>query len=442
MWTLRGGDVIKEVNYTQRIQWDRNKHLYFDAGAARISHHHVGILGYCREFNIPLETFVSDNRQKAFLQTDNAFEGKPQSLRQVIMDGRGAVAALAAIAAGPSNPDVLHFLGGFGGLGKDLTYAGKFGWAGYSTPPGGGLQSGEPLTPLPLTEIAKAVKNSPEEPRFLNPHIAMIFSQIWDHSPTMLQPVGGMDSIPRAFARSLGSTIRYGAQVLRLERKGARARVIWRNRKTAATQATEADFVICTIPLPVLRKIDSDFTSPLKLAIESGARSYVPAGKIAFHSNRRWWETDDHLYGGISWTSRDITQIWYPSHDFHGNSGIVIGGYMWDSLGKTFAEHSPERRIIAAIRDAEGLHPNYASLVRHGASVAWPNIPFSEGGWCDWTDEDRKTKYPLLVSGEGPFLFAGDHVSYISGWQEGAVQSAHYAIEQLTSKNRHTNAPH
>jgi monoamine oxidase len=115
---------------------------------------------------------------------------------------------------------------------------------------------------------------------------------------------------------------------------------------------------------------------------------------------------------------------------------------MWDSLGKTFAGNSPERRIIAAIRDAEGLHPNYPSLVGHGASVAWPNIPFSEGGWCDWNDEDRKTKYPLLVAGEGPFLFAGDHVSYISGWQEGAVQSAHYAIEQLTAKSKQNTSPH
>jgi monoamine oxidase len=108
--------------------------------------------------------------------------------------------------------------------------------------------------------------------------------------------------------------------------------VIWLDRKTGAPQATDADFVISTIPLSVLRNIPSDFTCPVKSAIEIGARSYVPAGKIAFYSNRRWWETDHHLYGGISWTSRDITQIWYPSHDFHGKNGIIIGGYMWDSL--------------------------------------------------------------------------------------------------------------
>ena len=30
------------------------------------------------------------------------------------------------------------------------------------------------------------------------------------------------------------------------------------------------------------------------------------------------------LYGGVSWTSRDITQLWYPSHGFHGPRGILF----------------------------------------------------------------------------------------------------------------------
>jgi monoamine oxidase len=115
---------------------------------------------------------------------------------------------------------------------------------------------------------------------------------------------------------------------------------------------------------------------------------------------------------------------------------------MWDSLGETFAKNSPKQRITAAIQDAEGLHPHYPSLVDRGASVAWPNIPFSEGGWCEWSEDDRKTKYPLLVAGEGPFFFAGEHVSYIPGWQEGAVQSAHHVIQQITEMSRQATSPH
>jgi monoamine oxidase len=76
------------------------------------------------------------------------------------------------------------------------------------------------------------------------------------------------------------------------------------------------------------------------------------------------------------------------------------------------------------------------TLVNHGASVAWPNIPFSEGGWCEWSPADRKSHYPALVEGDHPFYFAGEYVSNIPGWQEGAVQSAHFAVKQITEKVR------
>jgi monoamine oxidase len=434
VWTLRGGDLITEAASVQRVKWRRQEHLYFNAGASRISHHHTGVLAYCRQFDIPLETFVSDNRA-ALLRTDNAFGGKPQQLRRVIADGRGGIAALAAKAAGSSNPDLRHLLAAFGRLQEDMTYTGT-GWAGYRKPPGGGLQAGEPLEPLSLDEIAKAVGSTRTDPRYFNPLLAMIFAEIWDQSPTMLQPVGGMDAIPRAFARTLDSTIKYFAQVIRIERKGERARIIWRDRKNKHTHAIEADFVICTLPLPVLRSIASDFSPKLKCAIAKGAGYYVPAGKLAFYSSRRWWETDHQLYGGISWTSGDITQIWYPSHGFHEKDGVIGGAYIWDSLGATFAPKTPAERVAAAIKDGELLHPGYASLVRHGASVAWPNVPFSEGGWCDWPNAERKDSYPILVSGEGPFYFAGEHVSYVPGWQEGAIQSAHFAVCQVAEQKR------
>ncbi|MGD9879046.1 MAG: NAD(P)-binding protein, partial [Reyranella sp.] len=49
VWTLRGGDKIEEIDSTQKVDWESDPDLYFNAGAARLSHHHLGILGYCRE---------------------------------------------------------------------------------------------------------------------------------------------------------------------------------------------------------------------------------------------------------------------------------------------------------------------------------------------------------------------------------------------------------
>src|SRR5580698_1995762 len=80
-WSLRAGDVVEEIDTTQTVGWDRAEHLYFNPGPARLPYHHQGILSYCRELDVPLEVMSNDNRG-ALLQSDAAFDGKPQRNRQ------------------------------------------------------------------------------------------------------------------------------------------------------------------------------------------------------------------------------------------------------------------------------------------------------------------------------------------------------------------------
>ncbi|MGO8917538.1 MAG: flavin monoamine oxidase family protein [Stellaceae bacterium] len=427
VWTLRAGDRVVETESEQHVAWDEHPDLYFNAGAARLSQHHQGILHYCREFGVRLEPFVIDNRA-ALLQNDAVFDGKPLPIRRIVADSRGAVAALAATAPAAHDPALGGFVRAFGDLQPDMTYTGSA-RAGYATAPGAGSQAGELYPPLALDEIAKSADDEAMKAGIFLP-------ELWDYSPAMLQPVGGMDAIPRAFARALGATIRHHAEIVALRRVGERARVIWRDRRSGRKSAIDAEIVICTIPLPVLSAIDADFTAPVKRAIDAGAGCYIPAVKVAFQSNRRWWETDLRLFGGISWTTRDITQMWYPSHGFCGTKGILVGAYIWSGdSGDRFASMPPAERNKAAIASGERLHPGYASRVARGVSIAWSKIPFSLGGWIEWTDAARQEAYPVLLAGDGPFYFAGEHMSYVNGWQEGAVQSAHYTVMQIKQRD-------
>lgn len=61
IWTIRGGDTVVETDSVQHATWERHPTLYFNAGPARLPHHHQGILTYCRELGVPLEVFVNDN---------------------------------------------------------------------------------------------------------------------------------------------------------------------------------------------------------------------------------------------------------------------------------------------------------------------------------------------------------------------------------------------
>ncbi|MBI3516701.1 MAG: FAD-dependent oxidoreductase, partial [Proteobacteria bacterium] len=252
---------------------------------------------------------------------------------------------------------------------------------------------------------------------------------------TMLQPVGGMGRIGEAFGRKLGKVISYDAEVIELRRAGTGARIVWRHRKTGVGSALDAAHVICTIPPPVLKSLDADFAPEVTRAL--AAVAYIPAAKVAFRAERRFWELDQQLYGGISWTSRDITQIWYPSTGFHHKKGILVGAYIWtDAIGEAFAAKPLSQRLVDALADGERVHPGYGAALTKGVSVAWSKVPFSVGGWSEWTRETRRDVYPVLLKGDGPFLFAGEHLSYVTGWQEGSVLSAHVAIEQLAQRVR------
>jgi monoamine oxidase len=415
--------------------------MYFDAGPARLAYHHQGILSYCRELGVPIEVMVNDNRA-AYLQDDAAFNGKPQSARAVINDARGFVAELAAKAVQQdlldmpvSNDDkakvkegLLAFLRAFGDLNEVSEYRSSA-RSGYLVLPGAGIETGTLRDPLDLLQLLSS-------DFWVGPVYKMHFGELFGQSATMLQPVGGMDRISKAFSRELAPSIRYDAQVTGIWKTSKGARVVWKGReKGGPSHAIEAPYVVCTIPLPVLGKIQNNFDADIRTAITSVR--YRPAAKIAFQADRRFWELDSHIYGGVSWTRRDITQIWYPTAGIHKRKGILLGGYMWDhSTGETFAKKAPNQRIRDAIADGEYLHPNYRSSLVKGVGVAWPKIPFSEGAWVDWTEDARRNHYPVLLKGDGPILFAGEHMSYLNAWQEGAVLSAHHTVKEIAKRVR------
>ena len=428
-WSLRAGDEIVETDSVQRVRWDTGEHLYFNPGPARIPWHHEGILAYCRELGVKLEVMSNDNRG-ALMHDAAAFGGVPQRNAAVVNDARGYVAELAAKAvdqeqlAHPVSPEdrerLRGFLRAFGALDADLVYRGST-RAGFAATPG--AEDGAATQPLDLRALLRS-------DFWQGP---MQWGELANQAATMLQPVGGMGVIGQTFGRKLGPVITYAAEVKAIRRTGAGARVEWRDTRTGVAQAADAPLVVCTVPLPALRAIDADFAPETRTAI--AAVDYVPAGKVAFEAQTRFWETGQRIYGGISWTSRDATQLWYPSAGIHQRKGVLVGAYIWsDDIGEAFAAKTPERRLEDTLADDEAIHPDCRQHLRKGVAVAWKKIPFSGGAWAAWSREAREAGYRRLLDGDGPFLFAGEHLSFVNGWQEGAVRSAHAALGRIAER--------
>ena len=242
-----------------------------------------------------------------------------------------------------------------------------------------------------------------------------------NQAATMMQPVGGMDRIAYAFANQLKEELYYEAVVTAIRRTGSRVRI--EGRLNGVEGAVEVDYAIVAMPPSVIRDIPNDFSLSTRNAIAEV--EYAKPIKIAFQSPR-FWEIEEQIYGGISWTDDEILQIWYPSGGFGQDTGIILGSYLFDgSHAINFANLGVEARKEFTLAAGEKVHPQYRQNLSRGISVAWAKVPYSLGGWA------KSTPSPVLQQADGPFLFAGDHLTYLHGWQEGAVISSLNALNKL-----------
>jgi monoamine oxidase len=158
---------------------------------------------------------------------------------------------------------------------------------------------------------------------------------------------------------------------------------------------------------------------------------YAASVKIGLQFKRRFWEEDEAIYGGISYTDLPIQTIGYPQSGFHGEKGVLLGAYMFGPNAFEFTAMSPEERIRRALDYGGRIHPQYAAEFQNGIAVAWHRVPFTLGCAGDWTDETRAAHYDDLCQIDGRVVLAGEHASYLPAWQEGAVLSALDAITRL-----------
>ena len=295
--------------------------------------------------------------------------------------------------------------------------------AGFLEDPGGYAQSGKVKEPLTLKEVlpSRAVGL---------PHV---FESIFDMQPTMLQPVGGMDRIPNALYEQVKPSVRLGTPVTAIRRVGNRVRIEHR------AGATEADYAVVTLPAHLLERVSNDF-SPAKKAALKGV-NYLPSVKVAFEAPR-FWETDNHIYGGLAWTDRLNENIIYPSEGFHSPNGVLVGAYVagWTNQDnpQKFASLSHDERFRIVRESIEALHPGKSRLLSKGVTVGWGLVPHSEGVGALWAGGPggtgpRGQQYAELLKPEGPIVFAGEHLSYAGLWQEGAALSAHEALKLVAA---------
>ena len=432
-WTLRGGDRYTELGgETQECRFDPD--LYINPGPWRLPYHHRGMLSYCKRLGVALEPFVQVNHN-AFLHNTKAFGGKPQRVRTINADYHGHIAellskatrhqALDADVTAQDQAILLESLKMWGALDRDYKFvkgAESSDHRGYDKDPGGGMSARPAYSqPVALSELLNS-----------GLWITLAFNESYDFQTTMFQPVGGMGQVGQAFGRELGPLIRYNAKVIdiRQDEKGVAA-TFEDLAAGSSRQTLRADWCVCTIPLSILGQIPMNVGGPMAKAIS--AVPYNTGLKVGLQFKRRFWEEDEQIYGGITYTDLPIGQISYPSSKFFSpGKGVLLGAYIWDMYNSMdFTSMPPAERVAKAVEYGSRIHPQYAQEFDNGIAVAWHRVPGAMGCFGIWSDAARTEHYDNLCAFDGRIVLAGEHASYLPAWQEGAVTSALDAIDRL-----------
>ena len=440
-WTVRNGTKVEFIDgTTQNCSWSDDG--YLNAGPARIPSIHTNLLGYCHELGVPLEVEVNVSRS-ALMQSPLLNGGKPVEQRQVIHDTRGYLAELLSKCIHADTLDnalskedtslLLDFLQSFGDLNESGKYVGSL-RAGFTRPRGAGPTDVALREPLKLHELLAADLSKGE-----------FYEEEIDWQATMFQPVGGMDRIPYGFVRALPpGMIQYECPVTEITTTDKNVTVVY--TKGGAAKTISADYCICTMPIPILAKTKNNFSPEANRAFTG--MSMAAAYKIAWESPR-FWEKENHIYGGISFLKDTVDLVWYPSAKLFSPTGVLIAGFNIErneaGFGKTFGDSaagltpfgalpSIEAKFDASRAAVEALHPGRSKLLEKPIYVSWLKIPYSLGCFANNRVPSSAEAYRQLDKPEGRTYFAGDYLSHLVAWQEGAVLSAHRVIDRIATK--------
>ena len=309
-------------------------------------------------------------------------------LREVRADWRGQTSELLAKAVSsdaldrPMSADdrerMLEWLRLEGGLSLTLRYDGSP-RRGYVSPPGVGTATGVVGDPLPLDDLLRTGFG-----KYLATEINM--------QTPMFQVVGGTDGIVRRRSRQGRDTSRSARDVQAIEQPaGRRPRALHdldgddppgRRRVLHLDAAADRCCATCR----------STRQPELRAAV--AAINYSSAGKIGLQFSRRFWEEDDGIFGGITRTDQEITQILYPSTGYLSRKGVLVGYYQTGAAAGPMGDLAPAERLQRALDQGALIHPQYKTTFENAFSIAWQKVAYSKGGWAQFTEAQRKARVP------------------------------------------------
>jgi monoamine oxidase len=245
----------------------------------------------------------------------------------------------------------------------------------------------------------------------------------------LFQPIGGMQEIAFAFQRELQDRLTFNAEVVSVRQTEGEVRVVWRDTRTGQEHQEVADYVVCCLPMSILKKIDVNFSPEMAASVQETGHAAV--AKMGLQMGRRFWEEDEGIFGGHLWSrSLQLGEFSYPCNDYFGAKGVLLG-YYGSSLQAGLADMPTRGRIEHVLTQASKVHPQMREEFERAYCVWWEKIPYSEGAYGRSPGQELLAK---LSEPDGRLYIGCAGASPDPAWMEGAVEAAWRSVEALHTR--------
>ena len=236
---------------------------------------------------------------------------------------------------------------------------------------------------------------------------------------------GGTDKLPQAFADTLTDQIHLATPVESIEKNADGIIVV-------VSDGTEysADRALCTVPLPVLNRIQfSPQLSDAKVEASTGGYDYAASTRVFMQFANRFWESEGlNGWGNTDWPE----EIWQPTWDRGGPRGLLMSYLFYDravELDQLSEENGIQHLLNRWTNVFPGVYDNIE--LENSTSHSWALQEWSGGAWASPTEEQNEALASHIGVAEGRIHFAGEHASDYHGWMQGALVSGLRAATEI-----------
>lgn len=243
---------------------------------------------------------------------------------------------------------------------------------------------------------------------------------------------GGNDRWLTRLAATLKSEIHYGSEAIAIDEGdgGVEVSVVRNGRRSVV----EADRVICALPFSVLRSIEFKPGLPAaKRKVIDGLESTQISHLFIQCARRVWRRPDGQGLFALSFTDTDLTAMIRDATFNQRGPRAILDLYMVGPQAERMDVMNDEERLPSALAELEEIFPGIAEVAEGATYHSWNLDPYSRGDFVFYSAGQFTELWPHVATPVGRVHFAGDQTAVKSGWQDGAISSAHRAVREVVA---------